>query len=540
MRALGVVVLALSATLALAERILLVPLDSRPAAGQFAQMIARMAAVEVQMPPYDMLGRYIEPGDSGRVLDWLEAQDYADVSAVVASIDMIAYGGLIASRTADIGFDEAMARVRRLASLRARYPNVKFYAYSAIMRLYPTATRASAAWRVNLGKYAELKERHRRASTNRNRQAMQNLLAKVPALEVARYEEARSRNHDLQRALLRMSKAGTFDYMILGQDDAQPMGPHIPEQAALRIEVDRLGIGGKVYLCEGIDQHANVLVSRALLRRNDWIPRVRIVFSDDAGKLKIANYESKTVQKSLEDQLFASGARPSQREGEYDYTLYVNTPKPGDEPFERFLAVLEDEVDQGFPGAVSDINLGWTGTGDPRLFEDLWKKDRMMRLLSYAGWNTAGNTMGTAIPAANVYLLARRLQVDPAEREIAQKEFLLHRFVNDWAYHKFTRPKAYELIDALPSASREEVGGEAFEAVNRFVQRDLGAHLERYFKDQFLGRRFFAGTEQMEFSGIDLVKVFLPWPRAYEVRLEFKLQAKRVPTGGTALAQRSR
>jgi hypothetical protein len=148
-----------------------------------------------------------------------------------------------------------------------------------------------------------------------------------------------------------------------------------------------------------------------------------------------------------------------------------------------------------------------------------------MRLLSFAGWNTAGNTVGTAIPAANVYLLAKRTQVDPLQREIAQREFLLHRFVNDYAYHKFTRPVAYSLVEAHKHMSRDETYGSAFNELNDFVKRDLTKHLERYFKDQFLGKRFLAGDRAYVFSGLDAVRVFLPWPRAYEVRLEFKLVA---------------
>ncbi len=507
------------------EKILLVPLDSRPAAGQFAQMIGRMGNVEVALPPMELLGRYTEPGKPDAILDWLEKSDFTDVTAVILSTDMICYGGLIASRVPDTPIYTALGRLNRLSEIRRRYPSARFYAYSAIMRLYPTATRETAAWRLQLGRYMELYDRFIRTKNPIHRERMASFLPRIPPLEIVRYKNARQRDHLIQRTLLSMVAENVFDYLILGQDDAQPYGPHMPEQQDLRKSFDSLLISRKVYLCEGIDQHANVLISRALLRENSWVPRVRIVYSDNAGRGRIADYESKSIGLSLQDQLLASGAGMATPGGQYDYTLFLNIPNPRLELFDRFLNQLKEEVDQGFPVSVADINLGKDGTGDPRLFAGLSENKRMMKLLSYAGWNTAGNSMGTAIPAANVYLLARKLRTDPLGRELAQREFLLHRFVNDFQYHKYTRPAAYRIIDAMPRASREETYGDDFDKVNSFVQKDLAQRLQNTFKEQFLDKRFFAGDVEYKVSGISDVNVFLPWPRAYEVSLQFRMKA---------------
>ncbi len=531
MRLWAALMLTLAVAGASAERILLVPLDSRPAAGQFAQMIASMAGVEVNMPPYALLGRFTNPGSPESILDWLAGQNFDDVTAAVISTDMIAYGGLIASRTADVTADDAIARLKALETIRKAHPKTRFYAYSAIMRLTPTATKATAAWRLQLGRYAEIKERYRQAPSQAYLQSLRNLQAKIPPIEIQRYEATRERNHDVQKAIIRMAATGTFDYVVFGQDDAQPFGPHIPETNRLKAVAAQLAVQGKTYFCEGIDQHANVLISRALLKSRDWTPRVRIVFSDDSCRKRIADYESKTIEDSLRDQLIASGARPAVGD-QFDYTLYLNVPSHGVAPFAQFLESLTGEVDQGFPVGVADINIGKDGTADAELFDALDQNGRMIKLLSYAGWNTAGNTMGTSIPAANVYLLSRRSQADPLTREIALREFLLHRFVNDFAYHRYVRPQAYRMIDASPRASREETYGDAFDEVNGFVQEELGHHLQETFKAQFLGQKFFAGSKQYEITGLDQVRIFLPWPRAYEVRLEFKIQAREVTSIG--------
>jgi hypothetical protein len=527
-RVVTLLIFVLAASFAPAERLLLVPLDSRPAAGQFAQMMAHIANVDVMLPEYATLGRFTTPGSPGAILNWLQNENYHDVRAVVVSADMIAFGGLIASRTSDTTKKVALERLQKLARIRALHPEVRFYVFSAIMRLVPTATKKSAAWRLQLGRFEELRSRYKADKDPNILQNMNAVLPEVPPAELKRYEQTRERNLELSAELIRMVARDQFDYLAFGQDDARPYGPHIWETQRLKEIAAENDVEGRVYFCEGIDQHANVLLSRALLKRHDWKPKIKIVYSDEAGKNLFASFESKTIEQSLNDQIMASGAEPAKDDGAYDFALYVNTPNRRAEQFNQFVSDLTTEIDQGLPCAVADINLSRDGTADPELFTFLSANDRMTKLLAFAGWNTAGNSMGTAIPAANIYLLSRRLNVDPLEREISRREFLLHRFVNDYAYHKFVRPHAYSMIDASTTATREETYGQTFKEVNDFVREDVYKYLEYYWHEEFEGKRFYAGTKEYELSGLSNIRIFLPWPRAYEVRLEFQLHAQPV------------
>lgn len=510
------------------RRILLVPLDDRPAATQFAEMIGQIGGVDVETPPSRFLGRFTTPGQPDAILGWMRAQDLSRFDAVVVSTDMAAYGGLVASRTDATPYRAAIERLRALQRLRRDHPTIPFYAYSAIMRLTPTAQISSSSWRLTLAQYVQA--RAKAAAGNRaSREALPGLARRLPKGAIQRYDAARYRNHRVQQELVRMTRVRVFDYLILGQDDAQPAGPHIAETRRLREMARNLDVTSRVYFCEGIDQHANVLLSRALLKEVGWQPAVRIVYADDLGRQKRDPYEVEPVEASLQDQLIASGAREA-RPGEiYDYTLFVNTPEPRPAAFEQFAQALAAEVDQGLPVAVADVNLGKTGTGDPGLFQILNQEDRPVRLLAYAGWNTAGNTIGTAIPTANVVLWARRTAVDPLTRELNQRTFLLHRLINDFEFHRFTRPAAYRLVaEHYHTANRDETKQPAFGAVNQFVREDVERRLSDLFRRQFQGRRFFAGNRQYVLTGLKDVSVELPWPRAYEVRIGFRLQAAEV------------
>jgi hypothetical protein len=508
------------------KKIILIPLDSRPAAGQFAQMIGAISDVEVIIPPYEYLGRFTNAGKVDKIFDWLESQKLDDVSSLVVSADMLAYGGLIASRVNEVDSDVAIARLKRLVEFRKKAPeHLKTYVFAATMRLTPTATEKAGKFRLNLAKYEELKDRYERTGDPTLPPKMSNLRKVVPSVEILRYERTRSRNHEVQKALVRMCIGPQINFLIMGQDDAKPDGPQIQENARLRVFTKKLDLESKIYFCEGIDQHANLLISRAILEERGWKPRIRVVYSDEQGRDQFAMYESKTVEESLNDQIFTSGAQMVREGEEYDYTLYLNTPKRSASSFSYFVQQMKDEVDQGFPVAVADINFTPDGASDDQLLNALFENRRAHKLLSFAGWNTAGNTMGTAIPSANVYLSARKFEVNPLGRELAQKDFLLHRMADDYAYHKFTRPATYRLIDNLQK-QRDEVYGSNFETIDNFARVDLRKWVDKLYIEQFKDKTFFAGTKEFRISGLSNLKVFLPWPRAYEVRIEFNMKAE--------------
>lgn len=427
MLGIGVAGLGWTTQAAVPQRVLLIPVDDRPAVVQFPQMIANMAATSVETPPAEILGRFTQPGKPEMILAWLRTQDLSQYDAIVVSLDMIAYGGLIASRVDRTSYNLAINRIREFWSIRRSAPQTKVYGFSSIMRVAPTATLANAAWRELLAKYAEEKADYGPQPTAAQRARLADLARRIPPGEVERYERTRDRNKRVNEEFIRMTAQGAFTLLALGEDDSKPTGPQKPERERYRQMVNNLRVAGKVQFAAGIDQLANLLVSRTISDAIDWQPRIRVVYADEQGRHIIASYESLPIEESLRSQIAVSGARIVSEGEDYDYSLYVNTPNASEFALDAFLVSLRAEVDQGFPVAVADTNLGRGGIADPRLFEVVTEQGRSARLLAYAGWNTAGNTMGTTIPAANSYLMARRERIDPLRREIALRTFVLHR-----------------------------------------------------------------------------------------------------------------
>ncbi|HVF86369.1 MAG TPA: DUF4127 family protein, partial [Pyrinomonadaceae bacterium] len=111
-----------------AARVLLIPLDDRPPCLQFPIMQGLIADAEVVAPPREMLGRFTVPGDAERIAAWVRAQDFTRFDRVIVSIDMLAYGGLVASRVHRTPRDEAMRRLDLLRDIRRRAPRLPVYA----------------------------------------------------------------------------------------------------------------------------------------------------------------------------------------------------------------------------------------------------------------------------------------------------------------------------------------------------------------------------------------------------------------------------
>lgn len=506
------------------KKILLIPVDDRPAVSQYAKMIGDIAGAEVVTPPAPFLGKFKQPGQPDSILKWMRDTGIAQYDAVIVSTDMIAYGGLIASRTDRSSQVMASERLRELWRIRKLSHETPFYAFSTLMRIAPTAVAENRAWRDDLYYWAIWSERAKIYNDPEAKRKAAVYEKRVPAVELLRYLATRSRNISIQQDIVKMAYHGAFNHVVFGQDDTAPAGPHIREISLLQTEIERLKVKPRVQFCMGIDQISNCLVTRVLSDQADWSPKVAIAQADRQGLEKIAPYESGPVKESLRDQIETSGAIIVENPAQADYILYLNTPEPDASQFAGFVKRLTDDVDSGKPVAVADINLGWSGTADPKLFDAITQRKHAPQLLSYAGWNTAGNTMGTTIPAANAYLLALKSGGDAYRREVTARTFVLHRLVSDYFYNRYVRPEAYKLIESMQSGNREEIYSDAnAERVASLVRQDMTERLHKMFRDQLVAHPFVVDGREYHVVALENIQIDLPWPRAYEVFIDFNL-----------------
>ncbi len=500
----------------------LLPLDSRPVCTQMPRMMAEIAGVRFLMPPAENLGRFTQAGDYGALTAWLyRSSDEAD--ALIVSADMLCYGGLVPSRESGVTVKDAMERLAILKRIKTSHPNLPIFLFAGIMRAAPTATREAATWRLDLANYLYKKDKAA-ATGNKDAHAEAALhYTKIPKDALQKYLDTRHRNFKVLQAMLSLAQNKTVDFLIYGQDDAEPYGPQRLERKRLLEGIHKFGLDDRAMLSGGIDQIACTLLARVLSQDEGLTPTLQVVWADDNGKRDVPPNEGQTVERALYSQITACGGRIATPTEDSDFTLYVNTPKRSEKDFQKLKEQFTAEIEAGRRVALVDLNLK-LGQGDEALIRYLLESRLGTRLMAYSGWNTASNTIGTAIPHAIVYAIARRdSHLKVADREMAQQLFLLTRFASEYGYDNYIRPLAYDFAKEDLKGAKEEISGEKLLQLQRFVDKHTRKMLETFFKLGFKGTVIPGGLDGYPQVLQDLadVRVSLPWPRAYEVSINF-------------------
>lgn len=513
-------------------RIALLPLDDRPCNFAFPQKLAAIGGIRLEIPPAELLGRFRTPGDGRGLAEWIVATA-STVDVLIASVDMLAYGGLVASRTPNVGVDEALGNLSALRKAKAANPSLKTYAFNIIMRLSISATDEEM-----LRYWALLHERCQVVEEPRGLLKFDD----VPRTLLMDFIAARERNHAVNLRSIEMVDEGIIDYLVLPQEDAAERGLHKTEQERLRAAIARSGTEDRVAIHNGTDEAALVLLARAL---NEWAgesPRVDRFFSRPGGEQVVALYEDRTVGENIAGHVRAIGGRlaPAQNAGEgADLILAVHTPegrqrdlcmeaprgadgdrtRPGscgseagssvlsgpqaDGHLDVFVSKVSRLAGQGRLVGVLDIAYG--NGGDADLIDALTQRMDLCSLSGYAGWNTASNALGTVLSQISIYNLFK----DRPGAEKANLAFTVERLLDDYLYQAVVRRRINDRLEAL-GIDRWNLG-EDLSRVEGWVAEEMDREI-RAFATRLSER-------SSRLAGLQY-HVNLPWPRTFEVSVD--------------------
>jgi hypothetical protein len=428
----------------LALTFVVVPLDDRPVTLQLPRMLGSIAGARIVTPPRELLGRYLRFGEPDAIARWLRDDAPVDASAYVISTDMLAYGGLIASRTPATPEFQAVSRLRSLAAFRATRPRAAFAAFGTIMRLAPTGVpdtgaaagffAAAPVWPL-IQQYANLPDPPQTAADTATARRVR--AAAGPALDA--YLATRGRDRDVDLFALQLVAEGSFDRLILGQDDAGPVGLHLRDLAVLRAYLGRWGLNGRASIEPGADELAMALVGAALARQAAFVPRIRVVYSRAGGGSSNDPLEFAPIDDTVDALVAASGGCRADAAVEPDIDLFVRVPGTLPDEQTAFVDAIEGDVRAGRLAAVADLTfLAQDDYAQQRgLVDDLLQRGIAGSIAAFASWNTTANTLGTAIPEAIAVAAGKRMGSYDAR---AHAQFMLDRYADDYAFHDFTRP----------------------------------------------------------------------------------------------------
>lgn len=423
------------------------PLDDRPVTLQLPKMLGAIAGVHVATPPRPLLGNYLTPGDPAALLRWLEDEAPSDAAAYIVSTDMVDFGGLVASRAPGTPPYVAETRLRELAAFREQHSQAAFALFGTVMRLAPTGVPALGAAANffaagepvdQLTRYANLPDPPQTAE----QKALAAKLAGELGGDLRAYLATRARDRDVDLYALQLTAENAFDRIVIGQDDAGPVGLHLRDLTALRSFARRWVTPGRADIEPGADELGMILTGAELAHEAHLVPRVRVRYSRAGGGTVQDPLEFAPIDTTIGDIIRACGAvRVPNGDAHADIDLFVRVPGTSEADENAFIDAIAAETAGGATGprpAVADLTFLDAGNMDEQraLVEAMIARGIAGKIDAFASWNTTANTIGTAIPAAIATLAGRSTHAyDP----VAHAQFMLDRYADDYAFHDFVR-----------------------------------------------------------------------------------------------------
>ncbi|MBW3092064.1 DUF4127 family protein [Bifidobacterium sp. 82T10] len=505
--------------------VFLLPLDERPCNARYPEMIARSGGIDLVGPSASMLGSKKTPADAERI-ESLLLEQAANCDVAVVSIDMLVYGGLVPSRIHHIGLDSLIRRLSVLRRLKRINPNLLVFASATVMRApsYDSDDEEPnyyARYGSDLFRRAYLLDMNRRNGLDKDRRVELDRLeaGRIPESVIRDYEDRRALNLTVNEACLDLVKDGVVDYLVFPQDDSSPYGYTAVAQRRLRAAIEtRFGSVPRgrrlVTSYPGSDEVGLTLLSRAVCALRQRTPLIRAHYSSKRGPQIIPLYEDRPMADTLRAHIQACGGLLCE-DDEPDIELMVNSPNATmreaseSEPHnDRELTAFENAISryERDGRAVAVCDAAYANGGDPQLVRDLDTQGSLARLSSYAGWNTHGNTLGTALAQA---IIADGAHVKADGRNLARRviEDLLYQTEIRWLAEREAERHGGDYSDVT---SCEPIMGE-------YVRRSLQQAYDRLH----LSRDLPYAIRNVRF----------PWHRLFEVDFDLVLRNGNAESG---------
>ncbi|WP_261130880.1 DUF4127 family protein [Bacillus sp. Marseille-Q3570] len=510
------------------RKIALLPVDARPVTRDLPRQLAAIGGWEVLVPERHELGFLKKPGNLDHLQKWLREMAH-EVDGIIVSVDMLGYGGLVSSRISEATVDEVRARLQVLKELKAVNPELKIMGFSATMRLSNSYVNEEekeywSRYGKEIWQFSYHSHRHSKTKDFNSKKLVEELKPQIPDTILKDYKKTRERNFTINLSLLDEVDAGLFDTLVFPQDDTAEYGYNIQEQELLSEEVNKRTLHEKVFIYPGADEVASTLVARMVYDLEDVKrPIFHPFYSGQKGALSNAMYEDRPITESVKGQVYAFGSFTVESSPEADVLLAVNVPgkKQGDLALQRglyevdttdrnlgeWMLKIKHYLEKGKDVAVAD--LAYANGADPALMPRLIDSGIFSHLSGFAGWNTAGNSLGTVIAhSAMVHLQKLNgflLDTDFRKRHL---ELLTLRLLDDYLYQSVVRQNVRGRVDE--SRLNDD---ELLEVVQQEFMEAAGEMLKKLQLCQGFAPR--------------IQNLALPWNRTFEIGLVIELEGNQ-------------
>lgn len=514
-------------------KLILIPLDTRPPCQKMVIDAGKMAGVQIITPPSEIMDYYTRQGDTKEIQRWL--MDNIDKSdGVIVSIDQLLHGGLLASRESGTKQDESQTLLKFMRDLKIKAKDKPIYAFNVLPRITPPPTLESDSKKMI--KISRLIDEISIFANEDDIKLLADLKEDIKQEDLDIYLDLFRRNTALNKELINLAKEGIITKLVIGQDDGEDFGIPNMEKKSLVNYVHSLGISDDVVMItKGADEVALSLLANFVQTKTNYQPKVYVEYNDENAMRTVMPFMAGSVGSTVEEKLLMANAKKVNSPQEAGLILYVFIGDDENISTQRQSALkIKKYLEQGKKVALVDLSKHFSAS--EVLFPMLLKENvPINELTSYAGWNTASNSIGTALANAIIYKAIRptfNTTNDMLAVEYNRLNINYERFMEDYYYLK-------EVIDVINITLRnhgyENVNDLDMEHnyiwMNKLLQSDMQKRANQLNNSEVFKMPFKVQTPKGVF---DLtirnlqVDVFFPWPRTFEVYLDVRLNLYRL------------
>ena len=500
------------------KKILYLPLYERPCNYDFPFKIFNKSDFQVERLQKSNFGFKKTPADIDMICEWL-LEKSIDAYGLVISIDMLVYGGLVQGRIHDFSLDNLKKRLDILKQIKRNNPKIIIYAFQLIMRCPSySSSDAEPDYYEDFGKeiyrfgYLKHKIAMNLASPDEINE-FSNIC--IPKVYISDFIKRREINREINLASLDLVSSEVIDFLVIPQDDSSEYGFTSIDQEIIIQEISNMDLMTKVYLYPGADEVGMILIARM---NNFFLgkrPKFYIKYPSITSGQIIPNIEDRYLDSTVKYQIIASYGLVATSLDDADAVLLVNAPA------DLMLSSLSNNkegrgmiANRNIVEAIEFVEYAWKHMRKPIVIADVTYgngstieiynyiklKNMIFDLAGYAGWNTASNSIGSAIAQGVSYL--------NYGKTLEHMNFLILRYIEDIAYGGYIRQYIRDnVLKNYPNCSIYDIKPNKAELtiiilheLNKFITERMSD-----IKQNWL-----------------LKEVWLPWNRLYEVGIKIE------------------
>jgi hypothetical protein len=435
-----------------AKVVALIPLDSRPVNTDLVQQLAAIGGVTVNLPTWELLDQFLTPSQPQRLYDWLGEQTASDYDVAVIHVNELLFGGLLHSREA-AQYRDAKDKIVSLHDYLLRRdstPGKKTVLVYIMPRLLPSQYDEEMwLYEKELPELSQLKHRLALETNNAQLQARLGELEQIiPREIIQRYETIYVEAYNVGLGLLDWLRAGLIDEVVIGLDDSAEFGLNVKAFQDLKAGAAQRGQEAAWFL-HGADELTPLIIARHTLDYSGGEGSFTFSYLSPGQENVAFPYEAVPLRENFREKaayLFAGkadqrtlpprGAGPAREKFIYIYT----SQEEGAAEMAAFWQAIQQDENRpagAFVGIAdaAKVNGAWAP-----FIESVGPDQLNQYADAYAGWNTAGNSLGTVMAHLLFWEKAQEFSGAAKRQAVANHENLQKlRLIDDYFFQTKVR-----------------------------------------------------------------------------------------------------